>query len=104
MCFSFFKSDKPKDDFYYKLGGPRSIHKYSYKNSKIIFMGELHNKMNSILTKKYLDIFQKEFENNPEIKLFIENDKDSRVQKESSELSFIDCLQKSAFIKAVKIN
>jgi hypothetical protein len=94
MCFSFFKSDKPKDDFYYKLGGPRSFYKYDYKLSEIIFIGECHVEIDEKSSKLHLEILKKKFEKNPTIKLFLEGEKNTD-SPDFSNLSFIDCINKA---------
>lgn len=83
-------SQENRNESYFQLGGPRSFHKFTYKNTTIILIGEVHQKMKNELAKRYIEIFNQFIENN-HVKLFIES-KGENKNTSSDDLSFIDCM------------
>lgn len=88
-----------------RLGGPRSFHKFRYKNKDIILIGEAHIEMNSQLAQEYISIFDKFIELH-HVKLFIEkvNKKENEEKSSGGAMSFIDCmgnLNSSSHLKVI---
>lgn len=78
----------------HKLGGPRSFHKFTYKKTQLILIGEAHNDMPKIMVKKYADVFNQFAAENNHIKLILEgNKKDNEEKKPSENMTFIDCMK-----------
>src|SRR5437016_3584453 len=91
MFFNFFKKTTP-DNNYYKLGGPRSFHKFKYRNKSIILIGEVHQKMPNDLANQYVSIFNEFVEIQP-VSMFLESS-DTEIEAPSSNgLGFITSMK-----------
>jgi hypothetical protein len=78
----------------YKLGGPRSFHKFTYKKTQLILIGEAHYDMPKIMVKKYAEIFNQFAAENDHIKLIVEgHKKDDKEEKSSENMTFIECMK-----------
>ncbi len=83
----FFNQKSPKPC---ELGGPRNFYKFTYKNTKLILIGEAHYDMPKIMVDKYADVFNQFVAENNQIKVFIEmNEKDYKEEKTSEKMPFM---------------
>lgn len=82
------------EDKYFKLGGPRSFHKFKYKNVDIILIGEVHENMPPVLANQYLDIMNQFCERKDQVKIFIETTASKKCESSSDGVGFIDLMKR----------
>ncbi|HFL2713408.1 TPA: hypothetical protein ACGWTM_000541 [Legionella pneumophila] len=85
-------SKNERNENYFKLGGPRSFHKFTLQGTNIILIGEVHERMPNELAAQYTEMFNHFIERNEQVKLFLETTGKDK-QSSSKELSFLDCMR-----------
>ncbi|AUH72825.1 MULTISPECIES: hypothetical protein [Legionella] len=90
MFSRFFKTANKPDD-YYRLGGPRSYHKFIYNNTPIILIGEIHQPIAMELADQYHHAFNEYVKSNKVI-LFLESTGETRKES-SNTIDFMKSLE-----------
>ncbi|KTC89193.1 hypothetical protein [Legionella cincinnatiensis] len=89
--FSRFFNTANKTDDYYRLGGPRSYHKFIYNNTPIILIGEVHQPIAMDLAHQYHHVLN-EYAKSNKVVLFLESTGKTR-EESSNTIGFMDSLE-----------
>lgn len=92
MLSYFFKKDL-QSERYFRLGGPRSFHKFTYKNTQLILIGEFHNRMSFDLSYQYLSVFNQFIIENNHVTLFLESTHDEIESFSPEGIGFISSMK-----------